>query len=167
MISQLFGLQSNLFDDEEQNLLDVNSATISSGAVSSDLDWTPNNPDDIFGSNSDSLLSLNGYDLIFDNSAIANACINPDIQLRRQRRRGQNQVQCGTEPPKKAETSPENIETSPTMAALYDHEVCPGYNYLVYAVCDSGNRFDRQSRGDDFFFDLTSCTLREYFHFLL
>ncbi|MCJ1426499.1 hypothetical protein MMC29_004402 [Sticta canariensis] len=157
----LFGLESSLFGNEEWNILDANSATIPPGAVSLDLDWTANNnPDDIFGLDSDSLHPLDGDDLEFDNSAIAIACVNQGLQPLRQRR-VQNQMQCETEPPNEVETRPENIETTSTMASLYGHELCLGYGYLLFAVCDSGNRFGRQVRGDDVYFDLTSCTICE------
>lgn len=157
----LFGLESSLFGDDEWNLLDANAATVSPGAVSpEDLDWTANIPDDMLGFDSDSVHPFDGDDLVFDNSAVANACANLDHQPLRQRR-GQNPMQCGTEPPQESETSPAITETSPEMAPLHNHELCPGYSYFVYAVCDSGNQFDRQAQMDDFF-DLTSCTIREF-----
>ena len=106
MISPLSGLESSLFGDDDWNLFDANSATISPAAVNPDLDWTANVPDDIFGLDSNSVLPLDGADLVFANPVIANACVNPDLQ-----RRGQNTMQCDTPPTKETENSPETTET--------------------------------------------------------
>lgn len=165
MISRLFGLESHLFGDNEWKLFDASSATISSEALSSDLGWTgTNNSDDIFALNPDSLNSLGEDDLAFDDSAIANACVNPGFRPRR-RRRGQTQMQCGTEPPNESKTNPELTEITPSIATLNGHEPCPVHEHPVFAVCDSGNRFERYSQGDGFY-SLASCTLREFVVFL-
>ena len=156
----LFGLESSLFDDDEWNFLDASAATIFPGAVSSDLDWTAETPGDIFDLDSDPLNSFDGDDLVFENSAITDACVNLSLHPLR-RRRGQNQMQCGTEPLNHSGPSPQITESSPEMAPLYNHELCPGYRTFIYAVCDSGNRFDRQAH-PGLFFDLTACTLREF-----
>ena len=167
MISRLSGLESNLFGDNDWKLFDANAATISAEAVSSDLGWAAfNNPNDIFGLNSDSLHPLDDNDLVFDDPAIANACVNSSFHQPRRQRRGQNQMQCGTEPPNESKTSPAVTEITPSISSLYSHELCPDYEYAVFAVCDSGTRFGRVSQGDGFF-ALFSCTLREFCRFSL
>lgn len=164
---RLFGLESSFFGDKDWNFFDANSATIPAEAVSSDLGWTPtNDPDDIFGLNSDSLHPLDDNDLVFDGSAIANACVNPGFHRPRRQRRGQTQMQCGTEPPNESKTSPAVTEITPSISSLYNHELCPDHEYHVFAVCDSGTRLGRYSQGDGFF-ALFSCTIREFCRFSL